>query len=57
MQCLKTGDKYLSRGSAEVVMVSAFNDEAESNTVIYKEPDNDEANLFVEQLGPSGQLV
>ncbi|XP_060556772.1 kelch-like protein 26 [Ruditapes philippinarum] len=53
-QCLKTGDKYLSRGSREVVMIGTFNDQAESNTVVYKDLENDESNLFIEQLGQSG---
>ena len=53
-QCLKTGDKYLSRGSREVVMIGAFNDQAESNTVVYKDLENDESDLFIEQLGQTG---
>lgn len=53
-QCLKEGNKYLGRGSREVVVVSSFKDSEEANVVIYKDPENDEANLFVEQLGPSG---
>ena len=35
-------------------MVSGFNDNMEQNVVVYKDPENDDANLFVEQLGPSG---
>lgn len=53
-QCLREGDKYLARGSREVVVVSLFKDDEETNVVVYKDPENDEANLFVEQLGPSG---
>ncbi|KAH3777680.1 kelch-like protein 15 isoform X2 [Dreissena polymorpha] len=56
-QCTRTGDKYQSRGSREVVFISAFNDSNESNVVIYKDPENDDANLFVEQLGPSGLMA
>ncbi|KAL4226674.1 Kelch-like protein 5 [Mactra antiquata] len=50
-QCLKNEEKYLIRGSKYCIMLSTFNDETERNVVVYKDPDNDEANLFVEQLG------
>ncbi|XP_045166637.2 kelch-like protein 26 [Mercenaria mercenaria] len=50
-QCLKVGDKYLSRGSKEVVFISMFDDEAESNTVVYKDLENEDSDLFIEQLG------
>ena len=56
-QCLQEGMKYLNRGSKEVVTVSAFNDGSErneSNILGYKDPDNTEPNLSVEELGPSG---
>ena len=52
MQCLKTEDKYLGRGSRTTVVLSAFGDE--NNVVIYKDPYDDNANLFIENLGPSG---
>lgn len=53
-QCLRTGSKYLARGSEPCVVISNFNDETESNVVVYKDPEDDDANLFIEQLGPSG---
>lgn len=56
-QCLKSGDKYLHRGARFAVFIATFNDEAESNTVVYKDLENEESNLFVEQLGPTGLAV
>ncbi|WAR26812.1 KLH31-like protein [Mya arenaria] len=53
-ECLRTGEKYHARGSRKVVVVSGFNDDLEQNIVLYKDPENEEANVFVEQLGQSG---
>ena len=53
-QCLKTHDKYLTRGSRPTIIVTAFNDETQHNVVVYKDPENPESNLFIENLGESG---
>ena len=47
-----TEEKYLSRGARPTVVLSSFSEE--NNMVIYKDPFDDQANLFIEQLGPSG---
>lgn len=54
-QCLKNDEKYHSRGSRQVVVVSAFNNQTEANIVLYKDPYNENSNIFMEQLGPSGK--
>ena len=55
-QCLKTGDKYLGRGSRQAVVLTSFNEGEGANVVAYKDINNDEADLFIEQLGASGKL-
>lgn len=53
-QCLKTEDKYLPRGSRPTIIVMSFNDETQHNVVVYKDPENPDSNLFIENLGESG---
>lgn len=53
-QCLKTEDKYLPRGSRPTVIVMAFGAQTERNVVVYKDPENSDSNLFIENLGESG---
>ena len=53
-QCLKTKDKFLPRGARPTIIVTAFNDETQQNVVVYKDPENPESNLFIENLGESG---
>ena len=39
-----------------MVVVLAFNNQNETNLVMYKDPLNPDANIFLEQLGQSGNL-
>ena len=53
-QCLKKGDKFLTRGARPTIIVASFNDETQHNVVVYKDPEIVESNLFIENLGQSG---